>query len=143
MQGATKWTLSGTLSLSEASKTTSRKPTFALCHSAHHAGRFLAYVDLQGTTYTSPSIATGYGAPIAQPLLRKVLDDNNGSISREVAEQAILQSMQVLFYRDARSINKFQIADINKDGVTISKPRSVPTSWGFAEGLRGYGAQEQ
>jgi 20S proteasome alpha/beta subunit len=67
---------------------------------------FLAYVDLQGTTYTAPSIATGYGGHIAQPLLRKLIDSREGPLSRDEAEAAILQSMQVLFYRDARSINK-------------------------------------
>lgn len=38
---------------------------------------------------------------------------------------------------------QFQIATINASGVSISEPKSVPTSWGFAEGLRGYGPQTQ
>lgn len=48
-----------------------------------------------------------------------------------------------IVYRDARSINRFQIATITKDGHSISEPQSTPTSWGFAEGLRGYGPQTQ
>ena len=34
---------------------------------------FLGYVDLLGTTYSSPTMATGFGAHIAIPLLRSVL----------------------------------------------------------------------
>jgi 20S proteasome subunit beta 7 len=46
-------------------------------------------------------------------------------------------------YRDARSLNRFQIATITKDGAKIDEPISAPTQWGFAEGLRGYGPQTQ
>jgi 20S proteasome alpha/beta subunit len=70
---------------------------------------FLSYVDLIGTTYSAPSIATGYGSYIAQPLLRKVLDDlPNGhlDLTPELARKTLEESMKVLFYRDARSLNK-------------------------------------
>ncbi|KAF8889003.1 nucleophile aminohydrolase [Infundibulicybe gibba] len=86
--------------------------------------RFLAYVDLLGTTYTASTLATGYGSYIAQPLLRKA-------------------SMRVLYYRDARSIDKYQVAKITAEGITISESRKLETSWSFAEGIRGYGAQTQ
>ncbi|POW06470.1 hypothetical protein PSTT_08967 [Puccinia striiformis] len=101
---------------------------------------FLSYVDLIGTTYSAPSIATGYGSYIAQPLLRKVLDDlPNGHLDLEadVARRTLEESMKVLFYRDARSLNKFQIANITIDGIEISEPITAPTEWAFAEGLRG------
>lgn len=51
--------------------------------------------------------------------------------------------LPISVYRDARSLNRFQIAKITKSGATISEPKSVATSWGFAEGLRGYGPQTQ
>lgn len=107
---------------------------------------FLSYVDLIGTTYSSPSIATGYGSYIAQPLLRKVLDDlPNGhlDLDHDLARKTLEDCMKVLFYRDARSLNKFQIAKVTIDGVEISEPIQAPTEWAFAEGLRGYGAQTQ
>lgn len=64
-------------------------------------------MDLQGTTYTSPSLATGFGAHIAQPILRKALEGRNPSaISKDEAERVLVDCMKVLFYRDARSINK-------------------------------------
>lgn len=38
---------------------------------------------------------------------------------------------------------QYQIASVTADGVKISDSKSAETEWGFAEGLRGYGAQEQ
>lgn len=67
---------------------------------------FLAYVDLLGTTYSSPTLATGYGAHLAQPLMRKAVEGREGLISRQEAEELADRCMRVLFYRDARSINK-------------------------------------
>lgn len=105
---------------------------------------FLAYVDLQGTTYSAPSIATGYGSMIALPLMRKAQEDApNGLLSEGDAEELMKTCMKVLFYRDARSLNKFQIAKIDKTGVRISDSMSVKTEWMFAEGIRGYAGQTQ
>ncbi|CAG7850561.1 Proteasome subunit beta type-4; Flags: Precursor [Serendipita indica DSM 11827] len=104
---------------------------------------FLGYVDLLGTTYQSPTIATGFGAYIAQPLLRNAVDERPDPLSEEEAVKVIQQCMKALFYRDARSLNKYQIAKVTSEGVTISDPLEAPTVWGFAEGIRGYGAQTQ
>ncbi|KAI0687831.1 proteasome endopeptidase complex beta subunit [Cytidiella melzeri] len=104
---------------------------------------FLAYVDLLGTTYTSPSIATGYGAHIAIPLLRNAVDGRENTLTEEEARKILVESMRVLFYRDARSLNKFQISTVTDNGVHISDPIVLESSWGFAEGIRGYGGQTQ
>ncbi|KAI1789323.1 proteasome endopeptidase complex beta subunit [Ganoderma leucocontextum] len=105
--------------------------------------RFLGYVDLLGTTYSSPSIATGYGAYIAIPLLRAAVDGRVEELTEENARSLLHECMRVLFYRDARSLDKYQIATVNASGVHISDQVHLDTSWGFAEGLRGYGAQTQ
>jgi len=104
---------------------------------------FLSYVDLLGTTYTASTIATGYGAYIAQPLLRKAVEGNESTLSEEEAFKILENSMRVLFYRDARSLDKYQIATVTEKGVTISESRKLETAWSFAEGIRGYGAQTQ
>ncbi|CAO1636630.1 unnamed protein product [Jaminaea pallidilutea] len=100
---------------------------------------FLAYVDLLGVTYQSSTIATGFGLHLAQPLLRKAVEGREDTLEEEEAKSILEGCMKVLFYRDARSLNRFQIARINSQGTHISQPMSVPTSWSFAEGLRGYG----
>jgi len=104
---------------------------------------FLGYVDLLGTTYTASTLATGYGAYIAQPLLRKAVEGREHELTEEEGVKIIEESMRVLFYRDARSLNKYQVAVVTEKGVTISESRESPTEWAFAEGLRGYGAQTQ
>jgi 20S proteasome subunit beta 7 len=67
---------------------------------------FLGYVDLLGTTYQSSTIATGYGAYIAQPLLRKAVEGREHVLTEEEGIAILGNAMKVLFYRDARSLNK-------------------------------------
>jgi len=105
--------------------------------------RFLSFVDLLGTTYTASTIATGYGGHIAQPLLRKAVEGYEDVLTEEQARKILEDSMRVLFYRDARSLNKYQLATITAAGVRISDSLHLDTSWDFAEGIRGYGAQTQ
>ena len=106
---------------------------------------FLASVDLLGTTFSSPTLATGFGAHLAQPLLRKVVADEAGveNVSREQAVEAVKECMKVLFYRDARSLDKYSIAVVTKDGgVELKEDEQLQNqSWAFAETIRGYGTQ--
>ncbi|KAI8925940.1 nucleophile aminohydrolase [Entophlyctis helioformis] len=101
---------------------------------------YLGYVDLHGTTYHSSTIATGYGAYIAQPLLRKAVEGHEHELTEADAIKILDDAMRVLFYRDARSLNKIQRATVNASGVSITAPYSLSTEWNFAEGIRGYGA---
>jgi 20S proteasome subunit beta 7 len=68
--------------------------------------KFLSFVDLLGTTYSASTIATGYGAHIALPLLRSAVEGREDTLTEEEALAIIENSMKVLFYRDARSLNK-------------------------------------
>jgi len=104
---------------------------------------FLGYVDLLGTTYSASTLATGYGLHIAQPLLRKAVEGRETTLTEDEAREIMRTCMRVLFYRDARSLNKFQIATVTANGVKIGESEHVETSWGFAEGIRGYGPQTQ
>jgi len=105
--------------------------------------RFLAYVDLLGTTYSASTLATGYGSYIAQPLLRKEVEGREDTLTEEEAFKIMESCLRVLFYRDARSLDKYQLATVTADGVKISESKFLETSWDFAEGIRGYGAQTQ
>ncbi|RKP13927.1 nucleophile aminohydrolase [Piptocephalis cylindrospora] len=103
---------------------------------------FLGFVNLQGTTYQSTTIATGFGAHLAQPILRKAVEGREHLVTEEEARKLLEDCMRVLFYRDARSMNKFQRATITSQGVTITEPYGIETEWAFAEGIRGYGAHQ-
>lgn len=67
------------------------------------------FVDLQGTSYESDTIATGFGGYLAQPLLRKALETAKGGLTEAGARKVIEDCMRVLYYRDARSLNKMQV----------------------------------
>ena len=106
---------------------------------------FLSSVDLLGTTFSSPTLATGFGAHLAQPLLRKVVEDEADvvNVSREQAVEAVKECMRVLFYRDARSLDQYSIAVVTKEGgVELKEDEKLEDqSWAFAEQIRGYGTQ--
>lgn len=93
---------------------------------------FLASTDLLGTTFSSPSLATGFGAHLAQPLMRKVAPDEEtaAKLSKEQAIAAVKEAMKVLFYRDARSLDKYSIAVITKAGVELKEDEKLENqSW--------------
>lgn len=90
---------------------------------------FLAGLDSVGTRWEDNCVATGYGAHIAIPLLRKALEAHPQGLTKENATAVLKSCLQVLFYRECRTINKFQIADASNGQVTISEPFEVPTSW--------------
>ncbi|KAL2136175.1 hypothetical protein VTI74DRAFT_5228 [Chaetomium olivicolor] len=105
---------------------------------------FLASVDLRGTAFTSPSLATGFGAMLAQPIMRRfaATEEAAAKLSREQAVEIVKECMKVLFYRDARSLDRYSIAVVTKDGVELSEDEQLERqSWAFAERIRGYGTQ--
>ncbi|XP_043935305.1 proteasome subunit beta type-4 [Protopterus annectens] len=98
---------------------------------------FLGYVDKLGVAYESPSIATGFGAYLAQPLMREVME-TKPDLSRDEARQLIERCLKVLYYRDARSYNKFEIATVTEGGVEIEGPFSSETNWDIAHMVSGF-----
>jgi 20S proteasome subunit beta 7 len=106
---------------------------------------FLASVDLLGTRFSSPSLATGFGAHLAQPILRKVVPDEGStrSLERQHAIDVVRECMKVLFYRDARSMDRYSLAVVTKEGgVELSEDEKLEgQSWAFADRIRGYGTQ--
>lgn len=106
---------------------------------------FLASADLLGTTFSAPTLATGFGAHLAQPILRRVVPDEEASkaLTKEKAVEAVKECMKVLFYRDARSMNEYSIAVVDKEsGVDLKLDEKLEgQSWAFADRIRGYGTQ--
>jgi 20S proteasome subunit beta 7 len=106
---------------------------------------FLSLADLLGTTYSAPTLATGFGAHLAQPLLRRLMPEDEKSVkdvTREHAVEAIKECMKVLFYRDARSTDSYSIAVVTKDGIELKENEKLENqSWAFADQIRGYGTQ--
>ncbi|OIR57787.1 MAG: 20S proteasome subunit beta 7, PSMB4 [Amphiamblys sp. WSBS2006] len=96
---------------------------------------FLGAVTHLGGSYEDDTIATGFGAYLAQPLMRKKLDEKQGETSglgEEEAVKLLEECMRVLYCRDARSMDKIQMARVTKDGVVISEPYKIEVDWNCA-----------
>jgi len=87
---------------------------------------YLGLSDMRGTTYQDVTIATGYGGHIARCLMR---DKWRPDLSKEEAKTLLDECLRVLYYRDARSSNRVQIATATAEGVTISEPYELTTNW--------------
>lgn len=103
--------------------------------------KFLGYVDLRGTTYQSTTIATGFGAHLAQPILRRRVEGREDELTEEEAIEIMNECLKVLFYRDARSMNKvrffFFIVLMNHVLISVSK-NIVPKSKDYRKWFRNY-----
>lgn len=105
---------------------------------------FLSSVDLLGTTFSAPTLATGFGAHLAQPILRRLAEDEKDveGIDRDTAVNAVKECMKVLFYRDARSLDSYSIGVVTSQGIDIQDDQKLEDqSWAFADGIKGYGTQ--
>ncbi|KAI1098602.1 proteasome endopeptidase complex, beta subunit [Jackrogersella minutella] len=105
---------------------------------------FLAAADLLGTTFSSPSLATGFGSMLAQPIMRKYVPDEASvaNLTQERAVEVVRECMKVLFYRDARSLDSYSLAIVTKDGITLTEDEKLEDqSWAFADRIKGYGTQ--
>lgn len=97
---------------------------------------FLGYADMLGTTYESDSIATGFGGYLAQPLLRNAVEGKDLDMTEAEAAALLENCLRVLYYRDARSLDKVQYAKVTAAGVVISEPTKVTSDWSI--GKRSY-----
>ncbi|KAK0067908.1 Proteasome subunit beta type-4 [Biomphalaria glabrata] len=98
---------------------------------------YLGYVDKIGMAYEAPSLACGFGAYVALPIIRDALE-KKPDISKDEAVALIDRCMKLMYYRDARALNKYQLAVITKDGVDIKGPIISETNWEVAHMIRGY-----
>lgn len=99
---------------------------------------FLSYVDLLGVSYTAPCLATGFGAHMAVPLMRKVVDrdGDEDKVSEEQARKLLVECLRVLYYRDGRSLDKYSIAVITQEGVKLEHGLKLTgMNWRFAKDL--------
>jgi len=101
---------------------------------------FLGFVDKLGMAYEDTSIACGYGAYIAQPLMREELERVGArGLTEQEAKDLIHRCMTVLYYRDARSWNNYEIATVTSDRkAQIEGPLKVTGDWSIASLVKGY-----
>jgi len=104
---------------------------------------FLGTVDKLGTSYKDPVIATGYGAHLAAGLLRSAVDaktKDGQMLTEQEARTLLMESMKVLYYRDARAFHKYQLGTAYTDGreAVIEGPLEIQGDWALAHEIKGY-----
>ncbi|XP_014118286.1 PREDICTED: proteasome subunit beta type-4 [Pseudopodoces humilis] len=90
-----------------------------------------------GVAYEAPSLATGFGAYLAQPLLRAALERDRLP-SREEARELLERCLRVLYYRDARSFNRYEVAVVTEKGVELEGPLTLEANWDIAHAVSGF-----
>ncbi|XP_032569058.1 proteasome subunit beta type-4 [Chiroxiphia lanceolata] len=98
---------------------------------------FLGYVDMLGVAYEAPTLATGFGAYLAQPLMREVLEKKQ-SLSQEEARDLLERCLRILYYRDARSFNRYELATVTEKGVQVEGPLTLEANWDIAHVVSGF-----
>lgn len=107
----------------------------------------LKYVNLLGVSYSSPCMATGFGAYMGVPLLRQKVDseDDVKNLTKEDAIKLIKDCMKVLFYRDARSWDTYDMCILTKSDHKIEFKKDLKCeglNWKFAKDIKGYGLEQ-
>ncbi|XP_076735708.1 proteasome subunit beta type-4-like, partial [Maylandia zebra] len=72
-----------------------------------------------------------------QPLMREVVE-NKVEITKQEARELVERCLKVLYYRDARSYNRHEIAIVTEEGVEILGPLSSETNWDIAHMVSGF-----
>lgn len=98
---------------------------------------YLGYVDKIGVAYQDATVATGYGAYIALPIMRAALEENPNMTVAE-GKALLVRCLKVMYYRDARSLNKYVMATSTASGLQIDEPVSADTNWDVADFVQGY-----
>ncbi|XP_039234526.1 proteasome subunit beta type-4 [Pipra filicauda] len=98
---------------------------------------FLGYVDMLGVAYEAPTLATGFGAYLAQPLMREVLEKKQ-SLTQEEARDLLERCLRILYYRDARSFNRYELATVTEKGVQVEGPLTLEANWDIAHVVSGF-----
>lgn len=111
--------------------------TIIVAGSTYAGEPYLGYVDKIGVSFTDQSVATGFGSYIAQPMLRKAMEENP-DMTIDEAKKLMVRCLRVLFYRDCRALNRFQIGVVAEGECTISEPISADTDWSIGANPSGY-----
>lgn len=99
---------------------------------------FLGFVDKLGTSYKSNFIVTGLGSLLSTALFRELTENIDRLPSEEEARELVKKCMEVLYYRDARSLPKYQLIVIKSDGVHQEGPIEFRGSWQIANAVKGF-----
>lgn len=98
---------------------------------------FLGFVDKLGTAYKSNIVTTGFGGYMGAPLFRELTEERDELPTEEEAKNLVTKAMEVLYYRDARSLPKYQVVVVKADGIhKLDNPIEFKGDWQVAHAVR-------
>jgi len=103
----------------------------------HEDKSYLGVVNMVGVAFEGDCVATGFGAYLALPVMRDACEKNKKMTEKDAIE-LLERCMKLLYYRDARSLNKYQIAVVTKKGTEVRGPVSANPNWEIAHMVKGY-----
>ncbi len=91
---------------------------------------FLGTTTMIGTSYEHDFICTGFGSHMALPILRNEWKEG---MSKTEAEKLLRRCLEVLSYRDCRTVNKitFATADTATGKAVVADPVTLDTEWSY------------
>lgn len=89
---------------------------------------YLGTVSMIGIAFNDAAIATGFGGHLALPMMRDALE-KKPNLNVTEAKELIAKCMEVLFYRDARSMDEYEMAVITPAGTEVISPIPVKSNW--------------
>uniref|UniRef100_A0A7S3I7R9 Proteasome subunit beta type-4 n=1 Tax=Favella ehrenbergii TaxID=182087 RepID=A0A7S3I7R9_9SPIT len=95
---------------------------------------YLGASTMLGVSYEENFLASGIGAHLALPLLRKGW---KADMTEAEARKLLEDCMRVLFYRDTRASPKITIGKANSSGASVSEPFTLETYWEYPAFARG------
>lgn len=95
---------------------------------------YLGATNLYGTAFQDDFTASGLGAHLALPLLRKQW---RADMDESEARALLCECMKVLFYRDTRASAKVTVAKVDATGCTVDEPLLLDTKWDYEAFARG------
>jgi len=87
---------------------------------------YLGTTDLYGTGYEDNFVATGLGAHMALPLMRKAWKED---LTEDEARKLLVDCMRVLFYRDTRASANITIGKASAEGASVGDSFMLDTYW--------------
>lgn len=98
---------------------------------------YLGTVNRLGVSYKNPFITTGVGSYMIQQTLEnefiKATEDTGGkALTQESAEKLLHDCIEILYHRDARAHNKYEIGIITQKGVEIVENKEIIGKWDIA-----------
>ncbi|XP_030380600.1 proteasome subunit beta type-4-like [Scaptodrosophila lebanonensis] len=98
---------------------------------------YLANVNFRGRAFTDYVVTAGFARGMVVPLVRQSKPQRREFTAQE-ASNLISKCMEVLYYRNVRSISQYTVGICTENCCDVEGPFKVDEKWDVADMIRGY-----